>query len=182
MAVQHVPPPRISSTGQTEDESDRQDNRSLNSTVTRQTTVRWPDQAGAPQHLLHHHITTWDQHSSGSPHFGKTTLVSGSHKWRLDFTARTPTRTKTDSTRYLQPSRNQLFLPKYPTAYGIHQHKISQDKYQSFKTQLIACCTDSKERQLHRLLTELKLDKNFCERSVTWHHTAFLKTYYIPFG
>jgi hypothetical protein len=25
----------------------------------------------------------------------------------------------------LQPSRNQLFLPKYPTAYGIHQHKVS---------------------------------------------------------
>jgi hypothetical protein len=31
----------------------------------------------------------------------------------------------------------------------------AQDKYQSFKTQLIACLTDSKEHQLYRLLTKL---------------------------
>jgi hypothetical protein len=34
----------------------------------------------------------------------------------------------------------------------------AQDKCQSLKTQLTACFSDSKERQLHRLLTELKLD------------------------
>jgi hypothetical protein len=38
------------------------------------------------------------------------------------------------------------------------QNPPAQDKYQSFKTQLIACFSDSIERQLHSLLTELKRD------------------------
>jgi hypothetical protein len=177
MAVQHVPPPRISPAGQIEGKSDQQDNQLLNSTVTRQTTVRWLDHAGVTKHLLHHHITTWRQNASGSHNFGKTTLVSGSHKWRLDFTSRTPTQTKTDSTRYLQPSRNQVSLPKYPTAYGIHQHKISisLSRLNSSDAILIPKSvnfTDFSTRSF----------PNFCERCVTWHHQAFLKTYYIPFG
>jgi hypothetical protein len=42
--------------------------------------------------------------------------------------------------------------------YDCIRNPLAQDKNQSFKTQLIACCTDSKERQPHRLLTELKFD------------------------
>jgi hypothetical protein len=92
--------------------------------TTRQTTEKiGSSRRGATPVASSHHIM-----ASGLlmfPPFWKTTLVCGSHKWKLDFTFTISTRTKTVYTRYLQPSRNRASLPKYPTAHGIHQHKIS---------------------------------------------------------
>jgi hypothetical protein len=124
MAVQHTPPPRLSPAGQIEDEADQEDNQLPKSTINNQADDRQKAvpsrRVATPFASSYHHMASvllrLSQFWKNGP---------GSHKWTLDFPSTTSTRTKTDSTRYLQPSRNRAYMPKYPTAYGIHQHKTS---------------------------------------------------------
>jgi hypothetical protein len=117
------------------------------------------------------------------PPFWKKTVVTGSHKWKLDFTFTKSTMMKTDSTWYLEPSRNRTSLPMYPTAYGIHQHtiSISLQRLNSPHALVIPKSVNFTDCWPNSNLTTRSLP-NCCERCIAWHHMAFLRTYYTPFG
>jgi hypothetical protein len=125
MAVQHTPSPCLSPAVQKADDSDQKDNQPPNTTVNNQADDH--QKAGPSRRVITPVASSHQQMASGLlrlPPFWETILISGSHKWKLDFTFTKSTQMMIDSTQYLQPWRNQESLSNYPNAYGIHQHKI----------------------------------------------------------
>jgi hypothetical protein len=156
MAVQHTPSPRLGPVGQIGDDTDHLDNQPSTSTVNSQVddrqeaghSRRGPAQVASLQQHMTKRLLRLPPFWKNDPGLWFAQVEARFHIHKIN----------SDEDRFytiIAAIEEPSVLAQVSDCV---RNPPARDKYQSFKTQLTACFSDSKERQLHRLLTELTLD------------------------